>query len=79
MAANGLMMLPNGWAIGFSKDVLIAALERGNRGDMAFNVTFADNAAEAAEMLRTDIFGLTDDWEGSEPDRDFVEAFAHKF
>ena len=79
MAANGLMMLPSGWAIGFSKDVLMAALERGNRGDMAFNVAFAGNAAEAAEMLRTDIFGLTDDWEGSESDRDFVEAFAHKF
>lgn len=78
MAANDLM-LPNGWAIGFSKDVLLAALSRGNRDDMVINVSFAGTAAEAAEILRTDLFGLTDDWEGNERDRDFVEAFAHRF
>lgn len=78
MAAKDLM-LNNGWAIGFSKDVLIAALERGGCEDMAFNVAFANDAAEAAAFLRSDIFSLTDDWEGSEADITFIEAFAHRF
>lgn len=78
MAAKDLM-LPNGWAIGFSQDVIVEALERGERSDMALNVSFADSAAEGAEMLRTDFYGLMDDWKGSEQDRLLIAAFMRNF
>lgn len=73
--------LINGWEIGFSKDVVVASLERGGAGDAAFNVTFAYDAAEAAIFVRDAIekFGFEADWEGSDRDLEFIKAFAYRY
>lgn len=78
MAAKDLM-LSNGWAIGFSKDVLMAALERGGEHDRVFDVEFALDAADAAAILREDLFTITDNWKGSEADIRYIEAFVSNF
>lgn len=76
--AKNLML--DGWEIGFSRDVLIAELERGAEElETAFNVSFAYDAAEAAVFLREDLDEIVAGWEGSENGLAFVKAFAEKF
>lgn len=75
--ASNLMM--NGWEIGFSRDVLVAELERAGESDMAFNVDFANSAAEAAMMLREELDPILSDWKGTENGLKFVRRFAEKF
>lgn len=76
MASN---LMVNGWEIGFSRDVLVAELERAGEFDMAFNVSFSMDAADAAEMLRTEIDPIISQWKGTENGLKFVRRFAEKF
>ena len=73
--------LVNGWEIGWSRDVLVAAIERGgDTGTNAdFNVSFAVDAVEAAEFLEQDIDKITLNWEGSEQDLEFIYNFIRRF
>jgi hypothetical protein len=74
--ASDLMV--NGWEIGFSRDVLVAELERAGEHDMAFNVDFAIDAADAARMLREESPDYSG-WQGTENGLKFVRRFAEKF
>ena len=76
MASN---MMVNGWEIGFSRDVLVAELERAGESDMAFNVDFANDAADAASMLREELDIICSEWKGTENGLKFVRRFAEKF
>lgn len=69
----------NGWEIGFSRDVLVAELERAGEYDMAFNISFALDAADGATMLRTEIDPILAQWKGTENGLKFVRRFAEKF
>lgn len=75
MASN---LMVNGWEIGFSRDVLVAELERAGEYDMAFNVSFAIDSADAAEMLRAEEIDYSG-WTGTENGLKFVRRFAEKF
>lgn len=76
MASN---LMVNGWEIGFSRDVLVAELERAGEYDMAFNVSFVNTAAEAATMLREELDPIIAQWKGTENGLKFVRRFAEKF
>lgn len=73
--------LINGWEIGWSKNVLIASIERGGdtETNAAFNVAFAEDAAEAANFLEEDIDRIARNWKGSEQDLEFIFAFVRRF
>lgn len=75
MASN---LMVNGWEIGFSRDVLVAELERAGESDAAFNVSFAMNTDDAAQMLRNEDIDYSD-WQGTENGLNFVRRFAEKF
>jgi hypothetical protein len=79
--ADGKMMLPDGWEIGWSRDVLIASIERGgDTGTNAvFNVSFAEDAAEAANFLEEDIDEMTRNWKGNDRDLEFIYNFIRRF
>ena len=70
-----------GWEIGFSRDVLIAALERGDGGDtgLDFDVAMAQDAEEAAYFLREKENPLISCWKGSKEDLDFIIAFMTRY
>jgi hypothetical protein len=74
-----LDLMVNGWEIGFSRDVLVAELERAGESDMAFNVSFTYDAAEAAAMLKEEFDRIVSDWKGTENGLKFVRRFAEKF
>lgn len=73
--------LVNGWEIGFSKDVVVATLEKGGAGDASFNVAFAYDAAEAAIFVREALeqWDFEEAWGGSPEGLAFVKAFAYRY
>jgi hypothetical protein len=73
--------LIDGWEIGWSKDVLVASIERGGDTETsaAFNVAFAEDAAEAAAFLEKDIDALARNWKGNDRDLEFIFAFVKRF
>ena len=73
--------LVNGWEIGWSKDVLLAAIERGGdtETNAEFNVEFATDAAEAANFLEEDIDTMTRNWKGNDRDLEFIFNFIKRF
>lgn len=73
--------LIGGWEIGFSQDVVQAALERGGAGDAAVNVAFAYDAPEAAIFVRDALekWSFEEEWEGTEQDLAFIKAFAYRY
>jgi hypothetical protein len=73
--------LVDGWEIGWSRDVLIAAIERGGdtETNAAFNVAMAHDAAEAASFLEEDIDRITRNWKGDEQDLEFIYNFIKRF
>ena len=79
--AQKKLPLIDGWEIGWSKDVLIACIERGGdtQTNAAFNVSFAMNAAEAANFLEEDIDAITRNWNGNDRDLEFLYNFIRRF
>lgn len=75
------MPLVNGWEIGWSRDVLMAAIDRGGdtETNASFNVAFATDAAEAANFLEEDIDKMTRNWKGNERDLEFILTFIVRF
>lgn len=72
--------LIDGWEIGWSRDVLIACLERGNTETNAdYNVAFAIDANDAANCLEGDIDLIVRSWKGTEADLEFVCNFVRRF
>lgn len=73
--------LIDGWEIGWSQDVLIAAIERGGdtETNAVFNVSFATDAAEAANFLEEDIDTMTRNWKGDDRDLEFIFNFIKRF
>lgn len=72
--------LINGWEIGWSQDVLVAALERGDSATNAsFNVALAYDAHEAAHYLEKDIDAIASHWEGNDADLEFIFNFVKRF
>lgn len=72
--------LVNGWEIGWSRDVLVAALERGDSATNAsYNVALAYDAKEAAHFLEEDIDAITSHWEGNDTDLEFIFNFVRRF
>jgi hypothetical protein len=72
--------LIDGWEIGWSKDVLVACLERG--GDITgsdFNVGMSSTAEEAAQYLEQEIDVIDDHWNGNDRDLEFIHNFIKRF
>lgn len=72
--------LVNGWEIGWSRDVLVASIERGDTAtNAAFNVALAYDANEAAHYLEKDIDAIARNWEGTDTDLEFIFNFVKRF